>query len=119
LVGQGFFQNPPSVLTDSLNAVHEVVDGYNVDVFVHGYSPYDIRLIKTAYPKASQYFFLDGGDFMVYHSQQPRIQVMQPLSQVTQPSSQAGQPSIRSQKLQLRGLFKGLGRMMQLGGGAK
>ena len=119
LVGQGFFQNPPSVLTDSLNAVHEVVDGYNVDVFVHGYSPYDIRLIKTAYPKASQYFFLDGGNFMVYHSQQPRIQVMQPLSQVTQPSSQAGQPSIRSQKLQLRGLFKGLGRMMQLGGGAK
>ena len=106
LVGQGRFQNPPSVLRDSLNAVHEVVDGYNVDVFVHGSSANDIRLIKTVYPNAVNDVFLNAGQFMVYRPQQPRIQA-------TQPSIQARRPRIQLPSLSFRGLFNAY-KMMPL-----
>ena len=37
LVGQGVFKNPPSVLQNALRVVLDIVQFYNVDVYIHGF----------------------------------------------------------------------------------
>jgi hypothetical protein len=50
LVGQGAFNNPESVMKDALRAVTETVQGYDVDLFLHGYGPADIDRIVRLTP---------------------------------------------------------------------
>gem|GEM_PF-5621776 len=40
-VGQGVFRNPPSIEAAALRSVNETVKGYNVDVYIHAFSPGD------------------------------------------------------------------------------
>lgn len=46
LVGQGAFNNPESVMIDAFKEVFDIVKGFNVNVFIHGYSSVDIEKIK-------------------------------------------------------------------------
>ena len=50
LVGQGAFRNPPRAMEIAFKAVCDIVSGYNVDVYFHGYSPNDIELINKSLP---------------------------------------------------------------------
>lgn len=50
LVGQGAFNNPDSVLKAALAEVFTVVDGFNVNVFIHGFSSKDIEKIQSCIP---------------------------------------------------------------------
>ena len=46
LVGQGAFNNNEAVLRQALKAARESVEGFNVNVFIHGYSEDDIAKIN-------------------------------------------------------------------------
>ena len=56
LVGQGAFNNPPSVLASALRAVYETVRYFEVDVFIHGYSDSDVEKIEHSLPTGVQGF---------------------------------------------------------------
>ncbi len=53
LVGQGAFNNPPSVMTAAFAAVVDRVKTANVDVYFHGYSADSIASIQQAYNGAT------------------------------------------------------------------
>lgn len=50
LVGQGAFNNPESVLKKALKEVGDTVQGFNVNVFIHGFSTFDIAKIQRCIP---------------------------------------------------------------------
>ena len=54
LVGQGAFNNPPSVLASALRAVYETVRYFEVDVYIHGYSNSDVEKIEHSLPTGVQ-----------------------------------------------------------------
>jgi len=50
LVGQGAFNNPPSVMKAAFEAVYSTVRDYEVDVFIHGYNDNDVEKITNSVP---------------------------------------------------------------------
>jgi hypothetical protein len=50
LVGQGAFNNPPSVMKAAFEAVYSTVRFYDVDVYFHGYSEADVGKIRRGLP---------------------------------------------------------------------
>ena len=51
LVGQGAFNNPPSVMKAAFLAVLATVECFDVDVYVHGYSKEDVKKIRGFMPR--------------------------------------------------------------------
>jgi hypothetical protein len=51
LVGQGAFNNPPSVMKAAFDAVYYAVKAYDVDVYFHGFSAADVGKIRAALPQ--------------------------------------------------------------------
>ena len=51
LVGQGAFNNPPSVMKAAFDAVYCAVKAYDVDVYFHGFSAADVGKIRAALPQ--------------------------------------------------------------------
>jgi hypothetical protein len=52
LVGQGVFNNPPSVIKSAFQAVYDTVNGFDVDVYFHGYGDADMGKVKGNLPTA-------------------------------------------------------------------
>jgi hypothetical protein len=74
LVGQGAFNNPPSVMRAALNAVYDTVSRFDVDVYIHGYSKTDVELIHRSVPTQmrTDYTFMDKDTFFAT-AQLPRV----------------------------------------------
>ena len=67
LVGQGVFKNPRSVLQNALQAVMDIVQSYNVDVYIHGFSKKDVEKIHTALPHELSHIRTLSSDEFLQH----------------------------------------------------
>lgn len=69
-LGLGAFKNPPEILEEALEAVLEIVQSFNVLVFVHAYNNNAVNLFQQSIPKnLKKYKFITGEVFKMLDSQ--------------------------------------------------
>ena len=54
LVGQGAFNNPPSVMKAAFESVYTTVKAYHIDVYFHGFNDKDVLTIERSKPEAME-----------------------------------------------------------------